>query len=78
MTSKAKQGRELRNAIRHVAEMHSARVGFSHTERGHHRAIIFLKTYRRVVTFAASGDWRAFHNAISQVRQTLREMEQQP
>lgn len=75
--NRAKQSRELRNSIRHLCEMNDARVGFSHTERGHHRAIIFLKTYRRVVTFAASGDWRAFLNTMAQVRRTIREMEQE-
>ena len=78
MSSKAKQARELHNAIRHVCDMSDAKVGFSYTSRGHHRAIIFLKTYRAVVTFAASGDWRAFHNAISQVRRTLQQMESLP
>jgi hypothetical protein len=77
MSSKRKQAAELRNAIKHVAEMHDATVGFSYTSRGHHRAILFLKEYRRVVTFAASDDWHAFHNVVSQVRRTLRQMGEQ-
>lgn len=76
MTGRAKQQRELHNAIAHVCEFHDATVSFSTTSRGHQLALIELRARKAAVRFAASGDWRAFHNAVSAVRRALKEMEQ--
>lgn len=66
---------ELRNAVRHVCDMHNVEVSFAPTNGGHQRATLQWRGQHRVIHFSSSGsDWRELNNVMARTRRAIREM----
>jgi hypothetical protein len=69
---------ELRNAIRHVCDLHNVAVEFTPTRKGHYQAWLRWRGQHRIILFSGSAsDWRELHNTMARTRRAIREMEQQ-